>query len=164
MRRPPLALMIALSAISSACGKGKHTELVSSAKFGVFFGGQIEERRDIPYELDRTKQTQGFRVDFGEPLTREVAVEYRIDRPSPPPAAKRRGSGGIPQEDSRVEKGSLIAHAGENRIEQVMPFRPGDPLGLWNVRVVVDGKVVIDRPFEVYDAVARQRASGPDGG
>lgn len=164
MNRSILVCTLLLSALSPTCAKNKSSELVAGGKFGVFFGGQIEERRDIPFELDRTKQTQGFRVDFGEPLTRDVSVEYRVDRPSPSSSGKRRGSGGTPEEGTRVERGSLVAHAGESRLEQVMTFRPGDPLGLWNVRVVVDGKVVIDRPFEVYDSMARQRAIGSDAG
>lgn len=164
MRRSALIFALVLAALSAACGKSRSAELVAGAKFGVFFGGQIEERRDIPFELDRTRQAQGFRIDFGEPLTRDVSVEYRVDRPSPPAAGKRHGSGGIREEGSHVEQGILVARVGESRIERVMPFHPGDPLGLWNVRVVVDGKVVIDRPFEVYDSAARQRAGGPDAG
>lgn len=162
MTRRTLALLLVTFGAFPACGKERSRELVESARFGVFFGGQIQERREIPFELDRTRQTQGFRVDFSEPLPRNVTVEFRIDRPLP--GGKRRSAGGSPPEASSVESGSLVARVGESRIEQSVPFRPGDPLGLWNVRVVVDGKVVIDRPFEVYDRAARDRASQPDGG
>jgi hypothetical protein len=39
----------------------------------------------------------------------------------------------------------------------VLPFSPDDPLGLWNIRVLVGDQVVIDRPFVVYDAIERAR-------
>jgi hypothetical protein len=46
----------------------------------------------------------------------------------------------------------------------VLAFHPGDPLGVWNVRVVVRDKVVIDRPIEVFDAATRKRQAPRDGG
>lgn len=145
-----------------SCDRGRPKELVAAARFGIFFGGQIQERRDVPFELDTARQTQGFRVEFSAPLTESTAVEWQVDRPAARRAPPRAGAGGSP--GALVEKGSAIVRAGETRMERTLPFRPGDPLGLWNVRVVVRGKVVLDRPFEVYDAAARQKLSEGDGG
>jgi hypothetical protein len=47
---------------------------------------------------------------------------------------------------------------GEPRLEHALPFASDDPLGLWNVRVLVGERVVIDRPFAVYDARQRDEA------
>ena len=38
-------------------------------------------------------------------------------------------------------------------------LEPGDPLGTWNIRVRLNAESVIDRPFLLYDADARQRAN-----
>jgi hypothetical protein len=57
-----------------------------------------------------------------------------------------------------VELGEAQARAGQTRFDELLPFKPGDPLGIWNVRVVVDQEVVIDRRVLVYDAPERERA------
>jgi hypothetical protein len=56
------------------------------------------------------------------------------------------------------------ARAGETRFDRTVSFEPGDPLGLWNVRVVVRDMVVLDRPFEVFDAEERQKNASADAG
>jgi hypothetical protein len=149
------------------CRSAPPTELVKSAKFGVFFGGQIQERRELPFELDPAKQTQGFRVEFSEPLAADTAVEFRIDTPSPSRSGKKkpaRGDTAAPEPSAPLQAATEIARAGETRFDHVTSFHPGDPLGLWNVRVVVRGKVVIDRAVEVYDPAARERLTPTDGG
>ena len=50
------------------------------------------------------------------------------------------------------------------RFDQLLPLDPGDPLGTWNIRVTFDERVVIDRPFLVYDAQARRRLEHQDAG
>jgi hypothetical protein len=162
-----LALALAGQLALSGCQAEQPRELVLSAKFGVLFGGQIEERREVPFELDPTKQTLGFRIEFSEPLTANAKVEWDIA----PPRAAGRGRAHAPEpqkptpEPARASSsGTEDARAGETRFDHLTPFHPGDPLGLWNVRVVVRGKVVIDRPIEIYDAAARGRAAQPDSG
>jgi hypothetical protein len=149
-----------------ACEPARPKEPVQSAKFGIFFGGQLQERRDVPFELDPIKQSQGFRVDFGEPLAVDTAVDWEIAVPQVGPQDKKRSRGGAgPREVARtVTTGTDIARAGTSRFDHVMPFRPGDPLGLWNVRVIVRGKVVVDRPVEVFDPAERKRNAPKDGG
>ncbi|HVU01806.1 MAG TPA: hypothetical protein VHE30_08640 [Polyangiaceae bacterium] len=134
-----------------------------TAKFGIFFGGQIEERREIPFELDTAKQTQGFRVEFGGPLPREESVEWTITRPPMPKRRAPRKAQAEPEPPRGPITGMERVRAGESRYERRLDFTPGDPLGLWNVRVVADGRVVLDRPFEVFDAAERARVA-VDGG
>ncbi len=120
--------------------------LVSRAELGIFFGGQVQKRDEIPFSLDRAKQTQGFRIDFAEPLARPARVHWEIDRPNP----KGRGRA--------VELGEAEARPGAQRFDREIAFEPGDPLGTWNVRVLLDDELVIDRPVSIYDATARKRA------
>src|SRR5437868_2548635 len=67
--------------VSLACDRRQSAPkpLVRRAEFGVLFGGQIQERRELPFELDRSKQTLGFRIDFSEPLGADTEIEWRID-------------------------------------------------------------------------------------
>ena len=121
---------------------------VASAEFGIFFGGQVQERDELPFNLDRARQSQGFRLQFHAPLAEPLPVAWELDMPG---AGRRR--------EGRVTKtGQAAARAGLSRLDQELPFEPGDPLGTWNVRVLVDGAPVIDRPFVVYDPAARRRA------
>lgn len=158
--------IVAGATLVSGCDKAPAPELVSSAKFGVFFGGQIEERRDIPFELDSSKQTQGFRIRFAGPLASDVEVAWTIDMPRSGAAPRlARPKAARTQEPHRTSiVGKATARAGLSTFDQVTAFEPGDPLGLWNARVVVRGKVVIDRPFEVYDRNEREKASAGDAG
>jgi hypothetical protein len=136
-----------------ACDRERSTEPAATAKFGVFFGGQIQEREEIPFELDPTKQTQGFRIELGAPAPGALPVHWEIARPDPEGNSRFvtvLGDGALP--------------AGQNRFEQALRFKPGDALGLWNVRVVLDNRVLIDRPFTVYDHRIRQRLLEEDGG
>lgn len=57
----------------------------------------------------------------------------------------------------KAKLGQARWRPGETVFEQVLPFSPGDPLGLWNIRVLVGSRVVLDRPFLVYDPEERER-------
>lgn len=125
----------------------------SSAEFGVFYGGQIQERREIPFVVDETKQQQGFRIVLAEPLEHPLAVRWELSRPG---AARKEGT---TDPDARVtELGEAMLPAGERHFEKRFPFQAGDPLGLWNIRVTLGDRLAIDRPFTVYDRAARRRA------
>jgi hypothetical protein len=154
------------AALASACDRSAERRPVGSAKFGVFFGGQIEERRDIPFELDPSRQAQGFRIDFGTPLTNDTEVTWKIDTPSTSrttKAARTKTASNVEAHRKSIS-GKATVRAGLSRFDQITRFEPGDPLGLWNARVIAGGKVVIDRPFEVYDRAERARAAAPDAG
>jgi hypothetical protein len=136
-----------------ACDPEKNAGSTVTAKFGVFFGGQIQERDEIPFELDPAKQTQGFRVELGAPAEQALPVQWEIARPDP---------GGNSRFVTVLGDGKLPA--GQRRFEHTLRFKPGDALGLWNVRVVLEDRVLIDRPFAVYDHAARRRLLEEDGG
>lgn len=155
----PLCLLLVVG-----CHREKTERGGPKASFGVVFGGQIQERRQIPFELDSTKQTLGFRIDFDEPVNADTKVEWRLYRPSLHKTDGRRGEATPTGEPSVGEEGMAVVRGGEKRFEQGVSFHPGDPLGLWNARLVVDGRIVLDRPFEVYDAAAREKATRRDGG
>ncbi len=144
---------------SSAPGAG------AKASFGIFYGGQVQQRKEIPFELDRTKQRQGFRIEFDPPLRSAAKVEWEISRP-----ARRSSPAATPSSpDGRVtELGSTMLTQGQASFEEPLLFKPGDPLGLWNVRVVLGQRVLIDRAFLVYDASKRRHenraARAPDAG
>jgi hypothetical protein len=56
-----------------------------------------------------------------------------------------------------VQLGRAHFRSGEPVFEQALAFAPDDPLGLWNIRVLVGDRVVLERPFVVYDPVERAR-------
>jgi hypothetical protein len=149
-----LALAASLSLLG--CDRKKPRGPVASASFGVFFGGQIQERQEIPLVMDRAKQSLGFRVEFPEPLQQPRSIHWELDMPG----AGRR----VRDAQGRIGKGRLTklgeakARVGLARFDQELPFTPGDSIGTWNVRVLVDDEIVIDRPFLVYDRAARRRA------
>lgn len=118
------------------------SKLVEAARFGVFFGGQVQDRSELALELDRTKQSIGIRIDFERPLEREVGVRWELAKPT---ARKTTIDGG----DRVVQFGEVTARAGQQRLDVPLAFRPGDRPGMWHVRVEVDGAVVIDRDVRV---------------
>lgn len=138
------------------CEPPREAPLVTRAQFGVFFGGQVQEREEIPLDFDRSKQLQGFVLEFREPLPAPVVVKWEIDMPGTGRGVRdaegRRGKGRL------TKLGQAEARVGTRRFDMPMPFVPGDSIGTWNIRVTVDGRSVIDRPFLVYDAAARRRA------
>jgi len=153
-----LPLVSGCLALALVACKSPPTEarLVERAQFGVFYGGQVQERKEIPFELDRAKQEHGFRIDFAQPLAEGITVSWEIDMPGSTRRVRdRRGRLG---KGRLVKLGEAVVSAGRKRFDQLLPFQPGDPLGLWNIRVVLREQVLIDRPFLVYDARARKRA------
>jgi len=125
-----------------------------SSEFGVFYGGQIQERDEIPFVIDESRQQQGFRLVLARASTEPLEIRWELSRPGGIP----RGAT-LPSADGRVtELGQATLPSGRTKFEKRFPFTAGDPLGLWNIRVTVGPHVAIDRPFTVYDAAARKRA------
>lgn len=156
-----LLLLAACEAPSAAApGRGE------SFEFGVFYGGQVQEREEIPLELDTARQRQGFRLTLSPAPTTPLEVRWELGRPG----AGRRvaDSQGRKARPRKVQLGRAHFRPGERVLEQLIAFSPGDPVGLWNIRVLVADRVVIDRPFLVYDAADRARrreaSEGPDAG
>jgi len=122
-------------------------DLVQQARVGVFFGGQIQQREELARVFDDT-QSQGFRIVFREPLSESKRVRWEIALPA---------RSGAP-EVAVSKLGEVTVPIGQREIDQVFRFEPGDPLGLWNIRVLVDDTLVIDRAWLVFDAAARRQA------
>jgi hypothetical protein len=78
-----------------------------------------------------------------------------VNRPRTSQKRQAKPSG---KEERLVQLGQASVPSGQTRFEQALPFEPGDPLGVWNVRVVAGGQLVMDRRFLVYDAEERARA------
>lgn len=114
------------------------------AQFGLFFGGQIQQRTDIPLEFDSTRQTIGFRILFPEPLSRSTDVEWILDYPKA--RSGRRGRSNAPRAE-RTERTTLLE--GMDRFEQVVQLRSTDLPGTYNIRVLVGSQIVLDRPFRM---------------
>lgn len=141
VRALSFAIPVALLAILG-CEKPTEAPKVE-AKFGVFFGGQVQERDEVPLVLDRTRQSHGIRLDFREPPERPLRVAWEIEKPQ---ATKLEDAGKL------VEYGETRARVGEGRLEIPLVFREGDRPGPWHVRVTVGERVVIDRAFRVVPA------------
>jgi hypothetical protein len=165
-RRPLGAALLLLLALGAGCRARAEQSPALVAKFGIFFGGQVQERNELPLEADRTRQSQGIRIDMDPPPSEPLEVRWELSLP----AGKRTLDGqGRKAPGRRTRSGHVSMRPGEPRLEQVLPFAVDDPLGLWNIRVLVADRVVIDRPFVVYDAREREQAralheAAPDGG
>jgi hypothetical protein len=114
------------------------------AQFGVFFGTQLQQRKEVPFSPGNLKQQQGFRIEFERKLTHAVPVEWEIDYPT-----KRSGPRGPGNAPRATRKGRAELPLGVDQFEQKIELLPTDSLGTWNIRVRVDGAVVLDRPFLV---------------
>ncbi len=143
MRRLGWVLALGLLGCQS---QAERDPLVERAAFGVFFGGQIQDRKELPFELDPSKQSCGIRVDFRAPLARSVRLAWEIARP-----LNARASKGDAGTDQVTEVGEATARVGERRIDVPVLLRQGQVLGSWHVRVKVDDRTVIDRDVLVFD-------------
>jgi hypothetical protein len=121
------------------CEKPREAPAVD-AKFGIFFGGQVQEREELPLVLDRTRQSHGIRLDFREPPERALRVAWEIEKPG---ASKLEDGGKL------VEYGETKTRIGEQRLEIPLAFRPTDRTGPWRVRVTVAERGVLNRAFRV---------------
>jgi hypothetical protein len=147
--RVALGLLAASCLCSCAEPAGSPTSPSLTAQFGVFYGGQVQERERIALELDQTRQTQGFRLEL-VPAPRE-ALEVRWELGMPAAGRIQKDSQGRRARPRLTQLGVGRFRPGESRFEQSLAFAPGDPLGLWNIRVLVGSRVALDRPFWVYD-------------
>jgi hypothetical protein len=151
-----LGLLASLSSAGCEATGVSHPRAVR-AEFGVLYGGQVQEREELPFELDPSRQRIGFRVTLTPAPVDALEVRWELGRPGTGRrVADSRGRKARPRQ---VQLGRAHFRAGETTFEQPLAFSPGDPLGLWNIRVQLGSEVVIDRSFLVYDAVERARRS-----
>ena len=112
--------------------------VVKEAEFGVFFGGQVQELKELAKELDPTRQQHGFRVTFRAPLAHDVAVVWELVLPVTDKGGPR-----------AALVGQATAQAGQSLLDVPIAFRTTDPLGAWHAKLTVAGQVVVDRDFLV---------------
>lgn len=122
------------------------------AEFGVLFGGQVQERTEIPFELDTTKQALGFVITLRQPLAKPTALHWEVSKPGPTSASRL-----ADPINRRVELFDASIAAGQTHIQRSLSLEPGDSLGLWNLRVTLGDHLAIDRSFMVVDASTRRR-------
>lgn len=128
-----------LLCVLSSC---EEREAKPRAEFGVLYGGDIQDRAQIPLKLPPERQAIGLRVHFPRPLQRDALISWEFERPTR-----------LPGRDSGVlyaaELGEQRVPAGETRFDAPLRFRKDDPLGTWRIRIRVDGRVILERDFEV---------------
>jgi len=140
---PRRALSLAALALLAACHRAPEPPAVR-ARFGVFFGGEVQERTEVPLVLDRTRQTIGVRLEFATPPTTVARVTWELEKPVASKSGKPAGT--------VVDYGEARTRPGEAVLDVPLSFRQGDRAGAWHVRVALDGKSVLDRAFKVIPA------------
>jgi hypothetical protein len=137
--------------LTSACTQSSKSP-IERAEFGVLFGGQVQERTEIPFELDASKQALGFVITLSQPLPKPATLHWELSKPGPLAASR------LPDPVSRrVELFDAPVAAGQSQIQKAVNIEPGDSLGLWNLRVTLGARLAIDRSFMVVDPNSRSR-------
>lgn len=100
--------------------------------FGAFYGGQVQRLNDVAWDV-MDKPALGFRLEFPESAqSREHALRWELVRPGP--------------EGRRVTvTRELQLPAGRERVDQLVDIPVDAPLGTVNLRVLVDGQLLVDR-------------------
>lgn len=131
--------------LAMACGRASPSD-VKEAEFGVFFGGQVQELKEIAKELDPGRQQLGFRLTFRAPLAQDVPVTWELSLPATDKGPRA------------ALVGQATAKAGQSVLEVPLAFRPTDPLGSWHAKLTAAEKVVIDRDFQLVAASPQKAA------
>jgi hypothetical protein len=150
-RAPGSVLVVAVGLLTSvlgACRSPAADSDVLRVEFGVPFGGDIQDRAQIPLDLETRELS--LRVTFREPLAKERRLSWELERPS----SARGSDGGML---FAAELGEARVGKGESRAEAKLAFRRSDPPGPWRIVVRLDGRTVLDRHFEVVDKPAREK-------
>ncbi len=150
------ALLLLVSAgLSGACERRNSASTFDiTARAGVFFGGQLQNRTEWPLMLDAAHQIQGFRLDFRHVLRRPAHVAWEVIRPSA--QSKKHG---MLHTETVTSTFDATAPADTNRFDQLIPFSETDRPGVWKLRVFVDGVVVMDKSVQV---VTKTNIAGDD--
>jgi hypothetical protein len=138
-RRVAIALLsVNFFAILVGCSRPEPAPGVR-ARFGVFFGGDVQEREELPLILDRARQAHGIRLDFAEVPRTGLRVVWEIEKPG----SGQDGGGGL------VDYGEVKTRDGSRSLDIPLSFRADDKPGAWRVRVRLEDKLLLDRPFRV---------------
>lgn len=130
------------------CRGEKADSDVERVEFGVPFGGDIQDRKQIPLDLE--SHELALRVTFRAPLTHERALAWELERPS----TLRGADGGSL---FAAELGEARVSPGERSAEAKLAIRRGDLPGPWRIRVRLDGRTLLDRKFEVTEPPREKR-------
>lgn len=130
------------------------TGAAPSVEFGVFYGGQVQEREELPLQPGRLRH--GLRVTLPSPAREALEVRWAIGKPGT--GRRLPDARGRKARHRELVLGRGHFRRGEAVFEQPTPFAASDPPGLWNIRVWVADELLLERPFLVYDPVERARA------
>lgn len=126
-------LAVALGALVLA-GCSADPRVVGSV--GVFYGGQVQELEVLTQDPLRAPS---FGVHLEIPAAAQSDVhEVRWEVVRPGPAGRR-----------VTQIGEFRVESGRAEIQQQLPVDLRESIGLMNVRVLVDGQVVVDRAIDV---------------
>lgn len=139
LRRDLARLLVAASLVALAACRKREAAKPARASFGVFFGGEVQEREEIPLILDRARQSIGVRVEFQDPPASAEPVRWEIEKPSP----------GKDADAGLVDYGQARVRPGEARLDIPLAFRPGDRTGNYRIRVTLGSELLLERAFRV---------------
>ena len=67
--------------LSGCEARGAAPPVALEAAFGVFYGGQVQQRDEIPLSLDANRQRQGFRLTLAPAPQTALEVVWELGRP-----------------------------------------------------------------------------------
>jgi hypothetical protein len=142
--RPALGVLVWFC-LQLGCDRGHPpSDLPVQAEAGIFFGGQVQNRSEWPLVLDAARQTQGFRLEFRQPLKEPAQVSWEIVRPAI--AVKRHSP---PSGDPAPSTFTVTVPVGTERFDQLIPFSDTDRPGEWKLHVIVNGANVLSKSITV---------------
>lgn len=115
-------------------------EAEARVEFGVFFGGQVQELREIRRVTAPSEQTQGFRITLQRALAEPLPVHWELLLPEASAGAARA---------ARI--GDAVLPAGRTRLDVPIELRAIDPLGAWRAQLELGGRRVFERDFRFVD-------------
>ncbi len=148
-----LALIALTAGAVFGCEQHRDSKPALLVKTGIFYGGQIQNRAEWPLVLDATRQTQGFRLEFAQPLASPAQVHWAMAR------VVERGKGSAYSSDSSGAPSTVLVPAGSQRFDQVIPFNTRDRPGEWRLTISIDGKAVWDQKIHI---IAKPAATNDD--
>ena len=135
------SLAVGLVSVVAGCAHGTdRSQAAVEVKAGIFFGGQLQERLKWPLVLDPTRQTQGFRVRFREPLGESTELSWEFARPILD--AKKRVV-----HTKSLFKATIPAGTLQN--DQLIVLDESDRPGNWKLQVALQDKNVFGATIEV---------------
>ena len=136
-----IVALLAWLALPLSCRKaGAPAPPVIEIRAGIFFGGQLQQRATWPLVLDPTRQTQGFRVHFREPLAQPVHLTWELTRPRLD--HKRRAA-------IISSPGEATVPVGAQQHDQLITLDERDRTGKYRLHVSIDNVSRFDQTIEV---------------